>query len=324
MIHVQCQHCGAKLRVPESHAGKEGRCPRCRNKLAVPQAAGPPADEELHLIPAVTAPSQGDLLLDRPVRPEPPEDSEELRRRKEEELLGSAGIKSPPEHTGERHLPWPIDILVYPANMAGLTTLAVIVGVPFLLRLLSSLPVVGALFGIPYVLAWGLTNLYAAWYFTECVYDSGMGGTRAPQGLDISGVGDMWSRVGYALLVGIPFILPAIVYFLITRRADAIFWALIAWAVVFFPMGLLAMIMHDSVSALNPLLLLGSIFRVFFPYVGFVLLLGGLIVGLALLLPLLPLPSVVGLAGVIYAMFILAHILGRFYWRYRERLDWGI
>jgi hypothetical protein len=94
--------------------------------------------------------------------------------------------------------------------------------------------------------------------------------------------------------------------------------------IVFFPMGLLAMIMHDSVSALNPLLLLGSIFRVFLPYVGFVLLLGMLVVGLALLWPFLIVLPVIGFAAVLYGAFILAHILGRFYWRYRDRLDWGI
>jgi DNA-directed RNA polymerase subunit RPC12/RpoP len=323
MIHVQCQHCGAKLRVPESHAGKEGRCPRCRNKLVVPQAAQRPATEELHLIPAVAAPSQGDALPDRPLQTRAPEGPDEARRR-EEELLESARSQSPPEHTGQRRLPWPIDILLYPANMAGLTVLAVIIGVPLLLSVFGLLMLAVPFLGLLFLGGGILIHLYAAWYFTECVYDSGMGGTRAPQALDVSDMGEMLSRVVYVLLVGVPFLLPVIVYFLIVRRADAIFWALLAWAVVFFPMGLLAMIIHDSISALNPLLLLGSIFRVFLPHVGFVLLLGVLVVGWVCLRLLLPVPAIVGFAAGKYVMLVLAHLLGRFYWRYHDRLDWGI
>jgi hypothetical protein len=320
MIHLQCQHCGAKLRVPESHAGKASRCPKCRNKLAVPQTTEPPADEELHLIPAVAPPSRGDALLDRP---QPADDSEEARRR-EEELLQAAGVKPSPEHTGKRQLPWPIDILLYPANMAGLTTLAVIVGIPLLLSLSGLLVLAVPFLGLLLFGADILIYVYAAWYFTECVYDSGMGGTRAPQGLDVSGMGEMASRVGYTLLVVIPFVLPVLVYLLITRRADAVFWALLAWMVVFLPMGLLAMIMQDSISALNPLMLLGSIFRVFVPYVGFVLLLGVIVVGWVLLWPFLTMVPVVGFVAILYGAFILAHLLGRFYWRYRDRLDWGL
>ena len=40
------------------------------------------------------------------------------------------------------------------------------------------------------------------------------------------------------------------------------------------------------------------------------------------------LPSVLGalvaLAGIYYTAMVQAHLFGRFYWRNRERLDWGI
>jgi hypothetical protein len=117
----------------------------------------------------------------------------------------------------------------------------------------------------------------------------------------------------------------------LTGRTDAIFWVLVAWTIVFLPIGLLAMVIHDSVSALNPLFLLGSIRRVLGPY--FCLLLGaGVWVGLfwraddRLARGLAP-PAVL---RVFYALFgayvslVLAHVLGRFYWRCRDRLDWGV
>jgi hypothetical protein len=31
-----------------------------------------------------------------------------------------------------------------------------------------------------------------------------------------------------------------------------------------------------------------------------------------------------GLAATNYVAFLVAHVLGRFYWRNRERLDWGL
>ncbi len=113
-------------------------------------------------------------------------------------------------------------------------------------------------------------------------------------------------------------------------RSDAIFWGLAAWAIVFFPIGLLAMVICDSISALNPFFLLGSIFRVFFPYLGLLLMLAvlGALYGLIVSV-LFPGPASIWLDPIelfvgAYLSFVLAHVLGRFYWRYRDRLDWGI
>jgi len=208
--------------------------------------------------------------------------------------------------------------------MAGLTSLAVIVGVPLLLGLLGPVLWMVPFTGLLSMLAQGLIGLYAVWYFAECVYDSSRGGTRAPQALDTGGTGEMWSRAAYILLVFILFVGPMMVYFLAIGGRDVILWVLVAWAVVFFPIGLLAMVLHDSLSVLNPLFLLGSVLRAFLPYMGFVLPLAAIVVGLAWLWPPPLVPSIICLAIGPYVMLILAHILGRFYWRNRERLDWGL
>lgn len=326
MIHFACQHCGRKLKVPEARAGRRGRCPSCKGEVTVPSpsAPEPAAAQDIQLIFPDAAKARSEALLDLPIHHETAEDREEARR-EEQRLRTRLGIETLPEYTGQRKLPWPIDIVLYPANMAGLTSLAVIVGGPLLLSLLGLvlwvIPFVGVLFFVARV----LIGLYAAWYFTECVYDSARGGTRAPQALDTGDTSEMWERVAYVLAVWILFVVPMVVYFFATEgKKDAILWGLVAWAVIFFPMGLLAMVIHDSLSVLNPFFLLGSIFRVFFSYLGFVLFLSGIVVGLAWLWPRPFVPPVVSFAVGQYGMLILAHILGRFYWRHREQLDWGI
>ncbi len=180
---------------------------------------------------------------------------------------------------------------------------------------------------------WGITcvlSLYVAWYLAECVYDSAKGGTRAPEIIDTGWLDDWWSRVSYLLVVYILFALPPLIYHFAVGRTDAIFWALLAWAVLFFPMGLLAMVIHDSTCALNPLSLLKSILQVFGPYLGLLLGIGALAGLLWYATDLLSQglgPAGVWLVAALmygYAAFVLAHVLGRFYWRYRDRLDWGI
>ena len=169
--------------------------------------------------------------------------------------------------------------------------------------------------------------IYAAWYWAECTYDSAHGGTRAPQLLDAAGYGDKWSRVSYLLAVYIIFVLPIVLYPLYTGRRDALLWILVAWGVIFFPMGLLAMVMHDGMYVLNPVFLLGSIRRTLVPYIG--LLLGMAALGVLSWRGLGLLARSPWLAGPVlltdgYLSLLAAHVLGRFYWRYHERLHWDL
>ena len=123
------------------------------------------------------------------------------------------------------------------------------------------------------------------------------------------------------------FVLPAVLYFRHTGRRDAVLWTLVAWGVVFFPMSLLAMVMQDGLHVLNPLFLLGAIRRTLAPYVGLLLVMAVLGVLFWLVLDLLARSA--WLAGPVllasgYLCLIAAHILGRFYWRYREHLHWDL
>ncbi len=330
MIHFPCSHCGTKLKVPDTDAGKTSRCPRCQTRLTIPSAP----ESELKLVwEEPSAPARGSA--EPPPRssfPAPPrqmsEDEVARERRREQEVLASLGPLPAPKPTGVRKLPGLIDILLYPVSLSGIITLLAIVIAPFLFGLVPLMVLTTDPWSYSPAIVLGL---YASWYLAECVYDSAKGGTRAPELFDADvRPGELWSRVSYLLAVDLIFVLPAVLYWLYSHHTDAIFAVLVAWAVVFFPMGLLAMVIHDSTSALNPLFLLVAIFRVFVPYVGLLLLMvisAGLL-GLVIWTLRNDLPPVtlglVALSTMAYTVMIMAHVLGRFYWRYRDRLDWGI
>jgi hypothetical protein len=332
--------------MSDGQAGKGGQCPRCQGRITIPQmpaslraviseellaAPGPPADpmwaRALQKGEGESATVASDAL-DRRLLDVPPAGSGSVpeARLSDKQILAKLKFKPPPEYTGVRQLPWPIDILLYPANTPGLMNLAIIVGIPLLLTVLQQqvfLPFLGLFF---FLAELGLA-VYAAWYWAECTWDSAQGGTRAPQMLDAAGYGDKWSRVLYLLPVYIVFVLPAVLYSRHVGGWDAILFILLAWGVVFFPMGLLAMVMQDGLYVLNPLFLVGSIRRTLAPYIGLLLGIAGLGVLFRLVFGLLAQSA--WLAGPVllasgYLSLIAAHILGRFYWRYQDRLDWGI
>jgi hypothetical protein len=251
--------------------------------------------------------------------------------RVDEDTLTSLGITPLTRYTGERQLPWPLDILLYPTSPSGLIAIAVIASVPLFLGLLARLvPFSGAHLGLLPFLVTLFVGVYAAWYWAECTYDSAIGGTRAPKvSTGPMNWRDMFSRVIYLFAVCAVYILPVVLYHRFSGRTDGIFWGLLAWAIVLSPMGLLAMVIYDSSSALNPLLLLDAIRRTLFSYAG--LLAFFALLGSALWLTFEGTDEEVSLwhdllvtVIAIYGSFVLAHILGRFYWRCREKIDWGV
>lgn len=330
-MKFRCPNCSQKLLAKDSQAGWIRTCPRCKRKIAVPEFSTPKA------VPGRSGSDDGlldlpkpDADIGNPFTPAPRQvDDDSAVRLREQEVLASAGMTPPPEHTGERRVAWPIDVLLYPANTHGLVFIGIVVGVPFLMALFRQLiPLLGMGLGIIFLIVSVIIALYAGWYFAECVYDSAKGGTRAPD-VFVVGVGDMWSRFSYLLGVYILFAAPVGFYYGITQKIDWIFWGLLAWALVFFPIGLLAMVAMDSTTALNPLFLLGSIFRVFVPYLGLVLVLGSLGVLIEIVLRTVSPGDSMGLDVIellisVYGALIMAHVLGRFYWRHSERLDWGL
>ncbi len=235
------------------------------------------------------------------------------------------------EHTGERPLPWPLDILFYPLSVSGLIHLLamalLVTGLAHGRRFAPGLLRSGGLLSLILL----LIALYFAWHLAECIHDSARGGVRAPNILAANpGLTEIGSRVLYLVAEGTLYILPAVLYPLYVQRFDGIFWILAAWAIALAPVGLLAMVILDSADALNPLFLLGSILRVFVPYLGLLVLVAALAGFFGLILRACCRSQasiwlqVTGVVIVAYAVFVLAHVLGRFYWRYRDRLDWGL
>ncbi|MBN1361149.1 MAG: DUF4013 domain-containing protein [Sedimentisphaerales bacterium] len=340
MIRFQCQHCAVTLTVREDRAGTIGRCPRCKQAITIPPSPesepSVPGDEE-GLTLVVPAQPKDKALLDLPDEQESAENEQE-RQRREQQLLTRIGITPGPQHTGERRFPWPLDILLYPTSVSGLVVLGLLVGIPALVGLLERfVPAVGCV-GIGFLVLHGVVALYAGWYFAECVYDSARGGTRAPEFAPPS-MGEMWSRVSYLLVVSIVYLLPVVLFRIVvvgfeSHRGgmDIIFWVLAAYALVFFPIGLLAMVVNDSISALNPFFLLGSIARTLLQYTALCLLFAALAMSFWLTAQTQSDDErtrslwleIGGLAIANYAAFVCAHILGRFYWRNREPLDWGL
>lgn len=102
-------------------------------------------------------------------------------------------------------------------------------------------------------------------------------------------------------------------------------------------MGILAIVIFDSVRGLNPALIIRSIASTFLPYCGLVVLfyglgvlfvigiIGSLLAGTTMrsILSLILMPIFM-LVGFIWLLLVAGHLLGRFYWRYEERLNWNV
>ena len=337
MIKFHCTNCGHKITVPVSYAGKNVKCPKCGNIIAIPKAE----DAELVADQSNFSDSKGETKyvgFNHALFDIPPEDaaanqlsSQDSVSEKDLEELHKPVEKTTTNETesvGERKLPFFIDIFLYPVSFWGLVNLAILIGVPELLDFLQKIMIIqlSCLFFLIALIIKVVVILFMYWYFAECVRDSAEGGLRAPNVRgDIPGVSGMfWQMVNIIGCFGV-FFMPFVFYVLFAKRTDVIFWLLLLYAVFFFPMALLAVVVLDSPLGLNPRLLYNSISNTFRQYCGLVL----LIVAAILLIGTLGqkggdsgyLVFIVRYASV-YLVFVGAHLLGRFYWRYQEKLNW--
>jgi hypothetical protein len=181
------------------------------------------------------------------------------------------------------------------------------------------------------------------WYFSECISDSAVGGLRAPDIFaSMPSLGDMfwqWFRLFacYAFTLGPATFYRGYTYYYEIETNRMILWSLLTYGMFFFPMGALAVTMFDSVNGLNPVLLIRSIFSTLIQYCGLVILFYGLGILFAVVRAFAsPIMSQRGDISyvffayiffhifTIYTLLILGHLLGRFYWRYKEKLDWEV
>ena len=120
---------------------------------------------------------------------------------------------------------------------------------------------------------------------------------------------------------------PVLLYFGFTKRIDIFFWLLIIYAVFFFPMTLLAAVTFDFTRGFNTLLWFMSIFKTFLQYIGLVLIvcaIVGLVVWLASVFHDSRILAFIVSVLLIYLIMLVAHLFGRFYWRYKEKLNWEV
>ncbi|MHC4694205.1 MAG: hypothetical protein ACYS67_15795 [Planctomycetota bacterium] len=364
MIRFCCKHCGQKIRVPEVGAGRKGKCPKCNNMVLVPKVeditpVASPAElktSEIVSGDAVLDSSRFDIVQEGKAAGKGAfEDSASDTAMDELQRLQGSLRRVEPEPLPERKLPWFVDIFLYPISKAGLSTMGIIICVPLAISLfLYLLGLIMLVFPpmLVFVVFFGLVgwliriviSLYAYWYLCECIRDSADGGIRAPETMATTpGIGEIFWQ--FMKLAGclIFFWVPLAVYvYLLGGRWLFIFAGndpvesgfspfivilLWAYAVFFFPMGLLSVVWFDSLTGLNPVLIIGSILSTFFQYCGLILLFFAIGVLSIISMTVLPQFWILRIfSGVIllYMAMVYAHLMGRFYWKYREKLNWDV
>lgn len=344
MIKFQCNNCGKKFSAPEIHAGKKGMCPKCKSVVVVPQiqkTGSVPKQKDSSDSQTGPRYSTYDLtLLEVPEAGEAQEQSVDEPSRasgQSGEIVESTAAQYHDSVT-ERRFPWPIDIFLYPASKSGLTILSIIIAIRWFSKLvigglgystpsLSPLVVIVVPLLCISIIVRIIFYLYFIWYLRECIRDSTEGGVRAPETLGRTpGLGEMLWLLR-SIIVFILFAAPAFCYYLTYRQTDIIFCAWFIYGVLFLPMGLLAFVMFDSISGLNPFLLIGSIRSTFLPYCAIILPFSA--AGI-LILKIVPetdfslLQKFVIHCIVMYLLMVAAHLLGWFFNRYKQQLNWDV
>ena len=287
--------------------------------------------------------------------PVSPETTAEIRQEVKDlrKKLGQERIE-PPQF---RKYPWFIDIFLYPLSQAGIIIFTIVVGLPLFINALMAfflfltklhIPMVGLfvavlwLFGpIIRIILW----LYMLWYLYECVRDSAAAGLRAPETMAYTpSAGELFGQVMKIVacfsIFWSPFIwschffghinftevsLSKLLYFVASSWQGQIS---LAYAVFFFPMGLLRLCtLEFFLDALNPIPLVTSIFASFLPYCLLVLVFCFftiLVATVECLSPPMWALSYFFYTVEIYLLMVWSHLLGRFYWRYKEKLNWEV
>jgi hypothetical protein len=263
--------------------------------------------------------------------PKPPTKSDSYQQQTSE----YADLEKPPQ----RKLLWLIDIFLYPVSKPGLIMLAVFISVPLFVELLKIFTSMLALWLPPLVvllfffIVTGafvkiVVLLYIYWYLCQCIRSSADGYIRAPDIIEANpSIGDMfWQLIKILLCLAI-FTTPAILYYQHTHKTDAIFAILVYLAAFIFPMALLSVVMFDSLTGMNPVIIIGSIFSTLFHYCGLVavlIILSFAAVKAFILLRESAVMSWVMLTAHIYFLMVAAHLLGRFYYKCQEKLNWDV
>ncbi len=369
VIEFPCRKCGHKISVPQIHAGKRGNCPKCKNVIIVPALKEIPAEstkpvrftcamceEEIE----VPANSRGQVIecphcgcyAESPSEETPIEKGKAPVQTRKDDEAANTRLREPQRPKGQveveesapagaRKLPWAIDILLYPTTIAALGTVAGFAILPVVFFGLTFLCCMAGLVG--WIIG-RVVDLYVLWYFGECIRESAAGELRAPErpGSSVDWGEVVWSVLRFAACFLFFFGPQSLYVYVASSRTEVnpvLAWSLLTYGVFFYPMGVLAVVMFDSVRGLNPILVFRSIISTLLPYCGLVALFYGLgvlfvvgitgslsavrgVAGDSLLSALLYI--VLMRAGFLWLLLVAGHLLGRFYWRYQRKLNWNV
>ncbi len=322
-IRFKCDFCGKQIRVPSVRAGKKGKCPQCKNIVLVPCSAPSSLQENTPINPRPD--------LDLVLQPSSPHDhiaADQSKDQQYEMLRESAGFDSP-QPPPQRKYPALVDVFFYPANTQGLIFLAIAVLVPLLIRLVSiALCIFGFLLSIFNL----VIAMYVYWFLAQCVRDSASGGLRAPETVaETPGIWELLWQVFELFACLVLCAAPALAYYTYTHKIDTPFWWLAGFGAFIYPMALLSVIMFDSVNGLNPLIIIPSIFSAFFQYCSLVVLISAIVFLYVQTIKLIPddfflrmVLSPLIQAVELYLAMMAMHLLGRFYFKYQEKLNWDV
>lgn len=181
------------------------------------------------------------------------------------------------------------------------------------------------------IFVWLFATGYLCRYFLSVISDSAQGKSSPPGWPDF----EAGSFLGEAFSALVKFIAPAIVsyapavcyYFLGPREADDLLAVLALAGSLHYPMALTAVAVFDELSALNPVAIIRSIFRVPFRYLAtcfiFVLLLQLNYLRQKYLIIHVPiLGAVLRWFVLLYLWTMTMHLLGMFYHSNRHKLRW--
>jgi hypothetical protein len=170
--------------------------------------------------------------------------------------------------------------------------------------------------------------VFFCWYLCECIRDSAEGGIRAPE--TIHKTPGFWELLWLmrSVVCFVIFVAPSLAYYFSTRRIDMVFWIWFVYGVLLLPMSFLVFVMFDSLtSALNPVLLAGSIRSTFLPYCAMILVFliaGSFVVTMVQDMDFTVIHIFIIHCLTLYLLMVTAHILGWFYNRYRQKLNWDV
>jgi DNA-directed RNA polymerase subunit RPC12/RpoP len=339
MMNFNCDNCGQKFNVPEGRAGKKGRCPKCRQEFIIPGQddyglfGGRSGSKINHKISDIDSslfdiPQKTEKAEELITQQQIPDESSESSNESDESV--EVDEKNPEDKTAFM-LPWFINIFLYPFDLEGIIRL---IGLWLLIFLFCPLIMARVGLGTEYApIVYFFPVSYALYYLTECIRHSAAGHYRAPNFWFHPTDTDKWDCVSQLFVVvgsiAVCFC-PVTIYYIATERSDLIYWLLLAFGGFFFPMVLLAVVLFDSLNALNPLLIVRSILSIFIHYCGLIFI---LFVGSYFCLKInsrfynfhpLPILPFFLRAIQLYMIFVAVGLLGRFYHKYRNKLNWEV